>query len=376
MRLTGTNSEKPEIADVTVRLRAADEHIPKTEPTADQIARPLVLDIRDREPMTNSYTQNPSQKEDEDYKRYFNPLLGHTILPRNPWVVLNGSYLENPSHLCTQYRDLDLVVVVHTAPYNFDKRQMLRDSFTPPRLPQPYTAQVVFMLGTLNSTTVDVEKEKNLSAEIGKYKDIVRMEFQENFRNLTYKAMLWLRWLDEYCPNAMVVLKIDDDVVMDVKKVLPLSRGLFSKYQRSIFCSINPEGNQPIPRIGRTCVDPREFARVKIYPYTYCSGFIVFMSRDLITSLAEAVKRTPMYNVDDVFMFGIVPKMAGNITYHNIGYNITLWQEKVYNCTVADGIGCRYYGTMAKKDKYALRMYDAFDKIHSHDFKIPQMIVK
>ncbi|GFN73746.1 hexosyltransferase [Plakobranchus ocellatus] len=312
----------------------------------DQMARPLILEVKDRTGEA-SWSKEIVDKatgyilqDDEDYKKYYNSLLGHTILPRNPWIVLNGSYLLNPTNLCTQHRDLDLVVVVHTAPYNFIRRRMLREAFTPPRLQRPYTAQVVFMLGTLNSTTIDLEKEKNLSAEINKHGDIVRMEFQEGFRNLTYKAMLWLRWLDEFCPNAMMVLKLDDDVVMDVRKVLPLSRGLFSKFERSIFCSINARGTQPIPRIGRTRVDPREFAGVKIYPYTYCSGFIVFLSRDLITSMAEAVRRTPMYNVDDLFIFGMVAKMTGNVTYHNIGYNITLWHDKVYNCTVADGIGC------------------------------------
>ena len=349
------------------------------EPTTDRLARPATLARHNQNAKTREnegYKVSKSHLEDEDWNKYFNPLLGHTILPRNPWIVLNGSYLENPVHLCTQHRDLDLAVVVHTAPYNFYKRQMLRESFSPPRLPSPYTAQVVFMLGTFNSTTIDREKEVNLTAEIRKHKDIVRMEFQENFRNLTYKAMLWLRWLDEFCPNALMILKLDDDVVLDVKKVLPLSRGLFSKYQRSIFCSINPRGSQPIPRIGRTCVDPREFAGVKIYPYTYCSGFIVFISRDLIPSMAKAVRRTPMYNVDDLFMFGMVAKMAGNVTYHNIGYNITLWHEKVYNCTLDDGIGCKYYGTMAKKDIYATRMYNAFDRIHRNDFQIPQLIVK
>ncbi|GFR98546.1 hexosyltransferase [Elysia marginata] len=371
---SGTNPNFEQTVDLEIR---GGGQWPQTEPTADQLARPLMVDARaqSQTTATNEHKKASSQRQAEDWNKYFSPLLGHTILPRNPWIVLNGSYIENPSRICTQHLDLDLVVVVHTAPYNFIKRRMLRESFSPPRLPRPYTAQVVFMLGTFNSTTVDPAKELNLTAEIRKYNDIVRMDFQEHFRNLTYKAMLWLRWLDEHCPNALMVLKLDDDVVMDVKKVLPLSRGLFSKYKRSIFCSTNPKGTQPIPRIGRTCVDPREFTGVKIYPYTYCSGFIVFLSRDLISPMAKAVRRTPMYNVDDVFMFGMVAKMAGNVTYHNIGYNITLWHDKVYNCTVSDGLGCRYYGTMAKKDNHAIRMYDAFDRIHRYDFKIPTLKV-
>ncbi|XP_005104105.1 acetylgalactosaminyl-O-glycosyl-glycoprotein beta-1,3-N-acetylglucosaminyltransferase-like [Aplysia californica] len=306
-------------------------------------------------------------------KKYFSQVLRHTILPRDPSVVLNGTYLKNPTHLCRRHEDLDLVVVVHTSLYNFERRRLLRHTFMRQLKDSPYTVQLVFMIGTHNKTKINAVKEVTLRNENRHYGDFVQMDFNEDFRNLSLKAVMWLRWLNEHCQNPSVVLKIDDDVILDLRRILPLSVSYFAKFKRSIFCHLNKLGTQPIPRIGRTKVDMREFFNLTIYPYNYCSGFIVFLSPDMIPLLMSAARRTPFYNVDDLFMFGVLPKVVGDVTYHNIGFNVSVWNQKVRNCTTQHGASCRYFGTMTEDKAEAWNLLNAFDHAHRYDFKIPRM---
>ena len=316
------------------------------------------------------------QESHEEIKRkYYSAKLGHTILPRDPSVVLNGTFVKNPADICSKHEDLDLLIVVHTAPYNFARRSAIRQTVSRQLLYTPYTAQLVFMVGSVNLSRQNPVHESILDNEMNKTGDFVKMDFNEDFRNISLKALMWIRWANEHCHNAKTVLKIDDDVILDLKRILPLSVGYFSKFKRSIFCHLNKLGTQPIPRVGRTKVDPREFHGVAIYPYDYCSGFIVFLSPDMIPLLAKAALTTPFYNVDDLFFTGILPKVIGDVTYHNVGFNVSVWHHKVYNCTVAHGTACPYFGTMAEEPEDVRRMTKAFNTAHLHDFNIPRLRV-
>ncbi|MCA9460432.1 MAG: hypothetical protein KC550_07845, partial [Nanoarchaeota archaeon] len=48
------------------------------------------------------------------------------------------------------------------------------------------------------------------------YADIVQEDFQDAYKNLTYKGIMALKWIKEYCPNAKYILKVDDDIISNI----------------------------------------------------------------------------------------------------------------------------------------------------------------
>lgn len=333
-----------------------------------------LADIYDIEKFYNN-TNLTKMQEETILGTYYSPMLHHTILPRNCAIILEKQYMKNPTTICSQHKDLDLLIVVHTAPYHFSRRSFIRQKIANNNINPPYTVQSVFFIGVMPEGKRDISKELILEKEYYEHGDLVQMSFNEDFRNLSLKAVSWLRWTNEHCRNPVMILKIDDDVVIDTFKIVPLSRAIFSKYSRSIFCNVNRLGFQPIPRRGRTQVDQREFFKFKTYPYVYCSGFIVFLTPDILPLMLNTVQRIPFYNVDDVFMFGMVPKLTGNVTFHNIGYNVSIWHQKVFNCIFTSGTNCRYFGSMAEEDQDRDRLWQIMAKGHKDDFHFPTLRV-
>jgi len=49
---------------------------------------------------------------------------------------------------------------------------------------------------------------------------IVKADFQDSYRNLTYKAMSALSWISRHCNNTRYVLKTDDDAYVNMRALL------------------------------------------------------------------------------------------------------------------------------------------------------------
>ncbi|CAK9293523.1 unnamed protein product [Gordionus sp. m RMFG-2023] len=61
--------------------------------------------------------------------------------------------------------------------------------------------------------------QKRLKIEARKYRDIVQGNFVDSYQNLTYKMIMGFKWIVSRCPKADYILKIDDDVYVDIFKL-------------------------------------------------------------------------------------------------------------------------------------------------------------
>ncbi|XP_024937083.1 UDP-GalNAc:beta-1,3-N-acetylgalactosaminyltransferase 1 isoform X3 [Cephus cinctus] len=80
----------------------------------------------------------------------------------------------------------------------------------------------VFLLGMLNgeaSRKTHVTQD-SIYDESLKFKDIVQGNFQEAYRNLTYKHLMGLRWAVNTCHHANYIMKMDDDIVVNLYDIL------------------------------------------------------------------------------------------------------------------------------------------------------------
>ncbi|CAK9293524.1 unnamed protein product [Gordionus sp. m RMFG-2023] len=64
--------------------------------------------------------------------------------------------------------------------------------------------------------------QKRLKIEARKYRDIVQGNFLDSYQNLTYKMIMGFKWIVSRCPKADYILKMDDDIYIDIFKLYVL----------------------------------------------------------------------------------------------------------------------------------------------------------
>ena len=65
-------------------------------------------------------------------------------------------------------------------------------------------------------------------------------------------------------------------------------------------------------------MDDNQYPGLDIFPFDYCHGFFVIISADLIHHMALAARTAPFFWIDDIFLFGLLPHIIGDVTYVNL----------------------------------------------------------
>ncbi|XP_040270886.1 beta-1,3-galactosyltransferase 2-like [Bufo bufo] len=58
--------------------------------------------------------------------------------------------------------------------------------------------------------------QRLLEEESTIYEDIVQQDFLDTYQNLTLKTLMGMEWVTDFCPNASYVMKVDNDVFLNV----------------------------------------------------------------------------------------------------------------------------------------------------------------
>ena len=49
--------------------------------------------------------------------------------------------------------------------------------------------------------------------------DLVQGSFTDSYRNLTYKNVMGLLWVTQFCSHAQYIVKTDDDMFLDIFEI-------------------------------------------------------------------------------------------------------------------------------------------------------------
>jgi hypothetical protein len=136
-------------------------------------------------------------------------------------------------------------IAVISAPDNFKKRNVIRKTWKinlkrvneDGLLP---TAGFAFILGLTKS---NVTQEK-IEEEHSFYGDIIQIGIPDFYRNLSFKVAGLLNWLHRNCPKVDFVLKVDDDVYVNVRNLVHFVQSHHQDNQ-SVFGVGDPNGGVP-----------------------------------------------------------------------------------------------------------------------------------
>ena len=234
------------------------------------------------------------------------------INPHNFEIIIKPSACKN-SHVF-------IVIFVHSAPEHFAHRKTIRETWASVTEIHGKFIETVFLLGQ----TKDVSLQNAIEREAKICKDIVQENFIDAYRNLTYKHVMGLKWVSEYCNKAKFVVKLDDDVFVNVFKLVlvlenPRKLGRHVLPNNTIYCSTNVNASRQNDPDHKHYVTSGEYP-VITYP-TYCNGYFYIITPEIATKLYQLSLRTRFFWIDDVYVTGI---LAENL-------NITRAKLSLYN---------------------------------------------
>lgn len=128
----------------------------------------------------------------------------------------NFKYILNTPNICKN-KDIFAIIYVHTATSHYKRRMIIRQTWGNPKYYGDVTVRIIFVMGFVEQ---DKEAQKALAFEDEQYHDIVQEDFEDTYKNLTYKGIAALKWISTYCKHAKFVIKSDDDIFVNMFTLL------------------------------------------------------------------------------------------------------------------------------------------------------------
>lgn len=203
---------------------------------------------------------------------------------------------------------LDVLFFVHTAAPHSGHRHFYRNSLLRnPAIRDKFRFGLVFFVGQTTNATTQLAVEE----EAKKYGDVVVFPFLDTYRNLTYKFVYGLKWVNEHCKNsAKFIVKMDDDALVNVfvlEDYLRINMTDDNANDR-IHCLFWRRTRAVRNKKSKWFVTRREYPST-MYP-TYCGGLGFILPSKILPRLLAASRRAPFLWVDDIYSTGILARAA------------------------------------------------------------------
>lgn len=264
--------------------------------------------------------KNKSQTDQHDLRAWFDKYPTPKSSPMDPVMhpLFDGFSIENPTICKTD--PVDILIYVHSAIPNKDRRDQIRNTWGGTRIFHDIYVRTVFFLGMPASPNEQLEIQMEQNA-VG---DIVQGMFNDTFKDLSFKAITALVWINKHCPQAKTIIKADDDIFVDIFAVLAhFIPFLDQEKGQSIACDINNQSMIVRDPKNKWNVPNEYLPSLKTFP-KFCSGYFVFMSGNVIPNIYEnSFKEENFVPIDDAFVFGVLTNGLANLHLTNIHYRIS-----------------------------------------------------
>ncbi|XP_041792368.1 beta-1,3-galactosyltransferase 1 [Chelmon rostratus] len=209
-------------------------------------------------------------------------------------------YIFNQPTVCKD-RSPFLVFMVPVAPLEVAAREAVRKTWGAPS----QDILTLFYMGLPEGRQVSSIQDM-LEEESRKQADIIQMDFQDSYQNLTIKTMMMMNWLVTYCPNTSYAMKVDADIFVNVFYLIRRLRS--SPRQDFITGSVINDGRP------RRDINSKWHVSEQLYPEDsfpwYVSGAGYVFSADLAARISWASRYVRMIPLEDVYV-GLCLRVLG-----------------------------------------------------------------
>lgn len=216
------------------------------------------------------------------------------------------------------------VILVTSYMGNVEVRSAMRRAFPAEKLKELNLTRI-FLLGVAPN-----EKFTSQSAilnEDERFGDILQGDFNEAYRNLTYKHLMGLKWASN-CQNFKYVIKMDDDIVVNFYKIADLLKD--SELPSDLLAGYILKGLTPIREpANKWYVTTKEYEN-SIYP-TFVSGWFYVTNPQTCEKLIDVAESVSYFWIDDIYITGILAQEI-ELIHYNLGQYVTVHPEFLRCC--------------------------------------------
>ena len=204
-------------------------------------------------------------------------------------------------------RHYSLLILVSSAPENFERRNLIRQTWGADNSTAPQW-KTYFLLGlTTNQTHSDL-----LQTENNNFGDIIRADYYEHYWNQSLKIRMAFEWAARYC-NFSFLLKADDDVLVNTRRLIDVLQ-LESTPKKGLY--MGKLHSHPVAqRDGKWRVSYEEYSGA-YYP-DFCSGAGFVMTYDVTECLVPLFDVIKPYRLDDVYVGMLANKLGVKAVDHS-----------------------------------------------------------
>ncbi|ESP04734.1 hypothetical protein LOTGIDRAFT_95840, partial [Lottia gigantea] len=207
------------------------------------------------------------------------------------------NYLIN-SDKCQQ--NVFVVAFVHSSADHWQQRNQIRTTWGGYKGSRVQNFRTLFMLGKPTNRALQPVIER----EAKKYNDMVQGDFDDSYKNLTYKHIMSHSWIIENCPDVRYILKVDDDIVVNVYNMMKYLNTHKKPMKNFLYCNAlwyeGPHRNNQ----SKWSMTKSEYPFTK-YPQ-FCEGFAYITTPDVSAKLVKVSEDAKFYWIDDVFVTGVL----------------------------------------------------------------------
>lgn len=229
------------------------------------------------------------------------------LLPKNDFSQLidleDFEFLIAPKTCKELPRPPTLVILVHSAPDNLQKRTVIRETWGSQR--DDTRALLLFLIGAVNSTNL----QDKLELESRAHGDLLQGSFNDSYRNMTYKHVMALKWFVYNCHEARYLLKTDDDVFVNLplmNNYLEAPTDISERFHRGKLLFCHEIARSKVKRTFRSKWRVSYEEYLDSYFPNHCPGFVILYSADVVYQLYQEAQRQPYFWIDDVHITGNV----------------------------------------------------------------------
>ncbi|XP_012943563.1 beta-1,3-galactosyltransferase 1 [Aplysia californica] len=223
-------------------------------------------------------------------------------------------YIHQSADVC-RGREVELVLGAPTSADNFRGRKTIRETWGQYAKNPEHRTALLFFLGRPRTkffqTRIDQESET--------FGDIVQEDFLDTYRNLSLKSVALMKWVSESCPNSTFVLKADDDMYINVPRLL---KDLRAQYQRTrTFIMGQSHARSAVIRDKKN----KWYVALSHYPGRYFPHYMSGCAYSLTTSAAKRIYQESLYVPDffleDVYLTGMLAQRTSVPLINNWKFN-------------------------------------------------------
>ncbi len=133
--------------------------------------------------------------------------------------------------------DTYLIVLVNSAVNHFELRNAIRQTWGSVAKGNAWPNQHLteqIKLGFIVGLSTEVGINTKLQAESDMHCDVIQGDFMDDYRNMTIKSLLAMKWIFTHCPSAKYFLKADDDVFIHMPGVFDVLKMSETRVKRFI----------------------------------------------------------------------------------------------------------------------------------------------